>query len=315
MAYRPDSPLLYERGRRVTARDPSGGEGVFYSLDYDSRSPSANMVFPHFHSYYELMIPLCAGAGHFVQGTRYELEPYDVVLLAPSVLHRSVYPPGPPCDRLVASFRPPASGPFAQELQRVLSVFDGPCPILRLSPENRRLLFAPLNGLFALGEEDGPVRELAVHAGFLRFLLSLYRLRGENLYAAASRPGAEGKIDAVCRYLHTHYREELSLPSLAASFFLSPYYLSRRFREATGYTVTRYLQLTRVRSAQVLLLRPGRSIADVAEEAGFSSFSQFNRVFRSVCGMTPSEYRRRGEDAAGEPEREKERAPGGPASP
>lgn len=299
MAYRPDPPLLYERGRCITARDPSGEGGAFYSLDYDSRSPSANMAFPHFHSYYELMIPLSAGVSHFVEGTRYDLEPYDVVLLAPSVLHQSVYPPGPPSDRLVAGFRPPVSGPFGEELQRVLSAFESPCPILRLSPENRRCLFAPLNGIFSLQEGKEPVPELAVHAGFLQFLLALYRLRGENLYVAASHPGAEGKIYAVCHYLHTHYREEISLPSLAAAFFMSPYYLSRRFREVTGYTVTRYLQLTRVRNAQVLLLHSDRSITAVAEEAGFSSFSQFNRVFRSVCGMPPSAYRQKGREETG----------------
>lgn len=299
MAYQPDPPLLYERGRSVAARVPAGGDDAFYSLDYDSRSPSANMAFPHFHSYYELMIPLSAGVSHFVEGTRYDLEPYDVVLLAPSVLHQSVYPPGPPSDRLVAGFRPPASGPFAEELRRALSVFDGPCPILRLSPENSRRLFAPLNGLCSAGEE--PLPGLAVHAGFLRFLLELYRLRGENLYVAASHPGTQGKIYAVCHYLHTHYREELSLPTLAALFYMSPYYLSRRFREVTGYTVTRYLQLTRVRNAQVLLLHSGRSVTAVAEEAGFSSFSQFNRVFRSVCGMSPSAYRLRGREEEGLP--------------
>lgn len=206
---------------------------------------------------------------------------------------------GPPSDRLVAGFRPPASGPFGEELRRVLSAFDSPCPILRLSPEDRRCLFAPLNGIFSLQEEKEPVPELAVHAGFLQFLLALYRLRGENLYVAASHPGAEGKIYAVCHYLHTHYREEISLPSLAAAFFMSPYYLSRRFREVTGYTVTRYLQLTRVRNAQVLLLHSDRSITAVAEEAGFSSFSQFNRVFRSVCGMPPSAYRQKGREETG----------------
>lgn len=294
MAYQPDPPLLYERGRSVAARVPAGGDDAFYSLDYDSRSPSANMAFPHFHSYYELMIPLSAGVSHFVEGTRYDLEPYDVVLLAPSVLHQSVYPPGPPSDRLVAGFRPPAGGPFAEGLRAALSAFGAPCPILRLSPEHRRRLFAPLNALFSLPEADGPVRELAIHAGFLQFLLEMHRLRGENLYVAAAHPGVEGKIYAVCHYLHTHYREELSLPSLAAAFFMSPYYLSRRFREVTGYTVTRYLQLTRVRNAQVLLLHSDRSITAVAEEAGFTSFSQFNRVFRSVCGASPSAYRREG---------------------
>lgn len=291
MAIDDDAPLLYERGLTISAQAQAGPETCFYSLDYDSRSHSKNMAFPHFHSYYELMIPFSTNVSHFVEGKRYELEPYDVVLLAPSVLHQSVYPPGPPSDRLIVGFLPPEQPePFRSGLRHVLECFRAPCPVLRVPPERQRLLFSHLNAAARLAREEPEetVRSLAIHTEMTSFLLALYRLYPENQYVAPSYSAVQEKMYAVSHFIHTHYSEELSLSSLAAAFYLSPYYLSRRFHEVTGYTITQYIQRTRVKNAQYLLLHSDRKIADIAQAVGFSSFSQFNRVFRALTGSCPT---------------------------
>lgn len=59
----------------------------------------------------------------------------------------------------------------------------------------------------------------------------------------------------------------------------------------TGFTVVQYIQQTRVKNAQYLLLNTSLKITDIAEKIGFSSFSQFNRVFHRFCSMSPSEYK------------------------
>lgn len=291
MAMDHNAPLLYERGLTISAQAQAGAETYFYSLNYDSRSHSKNMAFPHFHSYYELMIPFSTNVSHFVEGKRYELEPYDVVLLAPSVLHQSVYPPGPPSDRLIVGFRPPEQPePLDAGLRRVLACFRAPCPVLRLPPERQRLLFAHLDAAARLAREEAEeaVRALTVHTEMMSFLLTLHRVSPENQYTASPYSAAQEKIYAVSHFIHTHYSEELSLSSLAATFYLSPYYLSRRFHEVTGYTITQYIQRTRVKNAQYLLLHSDRKIADIAQAVGFSSFSQFNRVFRALTGTCPT---------------------------
>ncbi len=59
----------------------------------------------------------------------------------------------------------------------------------------------------------------------------------------------------------------------------------------TGFTVVQYIQQTRVKNAQYLLLNTSLKITDIAEKIGFSSFSQFNRVFHRFCSMSPSDYK------------------------
>ena len=91
-----NSPLLYEEGFSIIINEISTPieNSTFYYFDYDKRSHSINMDFPHFHSFYELMILLSPKAYHFVEGKRYDLIANDMVLLQPSVLHQSEYLPG-----------------------------------------------------------------------------------------------------------------------------------------------------------------------------------------------------------------------------
>ena len=84
----------------------------------------------------------------------------------------------------------------------------------------------------------------------------------------------------------------MSLESLAEQFYISTYYLSHRFRQVTGYTLIHYIQMTRIRSAQYALINTREKITDISAACGFTSFSQFNRVFRKFCGVSPSDFRR-----------------------
>ena len=79
-----NSPLLYEEGFSIIINEISTPieNSTFYYFDYDKRSHSINMDFPHFHSFYELMILLSPKAYHFVEGKRYDLIANDMVLLS-----------------------------------------------------------------------------------------------------------------------------------------------------------------------------------------------------------------------------------------
>ncbi len=102
----------------------------------------------------------------------------------------------------------------------------------------------------------------------------------------------EKKIYSVTSYIHAHYTEELSLGALAQNFYISSCYLSHQFKDITGFTLTDYIQMTRVRNIQSLLINTQIPITEAALSCGFASFSQFNRVFRKHIGMSPSQYRK-----------------------
>jgi AraC-like DNA-binding protein len=120
----------------------------------------------------------------------------------------------------------------------------------------------------------------------------VYEFRQENQYQPeVVFDSVTQKIYTVTAYIHSNYTSELTLQGLSKQFFISPYYLSHQFKKVTGFTLINYIQMTRVRNAQQLLLYTQMKITDIASNCGFTSFSQFNRVFNRISGCSPSQYR------------------------
>lgn len=85
-----DDALLYNQGYMISINDLDSP--LFYLFDYDSRSFKINMSFQHFHQFHEIHILLSGRASHIIEGDYYTLQPYDIVLLRPSLLHSTEYP-------------------------------------------------------------------------------------------------------------------------------------------------------------------------------------------------------------------------------
>ena len=94
-------------------------------------------------------------------------------------------------------------------------------------------------------------------------------------------------------YLSCHFQEDISLNQIAKEFGYNPKYLSHALHELTGIHFSRLLSLYRVENAKKLLLsHKVLTIAEIAQSSGFSAVNTFNRVFKEMTGVTPSEYRK-----------------------
>jgi AraC-like DNA-binding protein/ligand-binding sensor protein len=94
-------------------------------------------------------------------------------------------------------------------------------------------------------------------------------------------------------YIAEHQSEELSLKEVARAVNTSAFYFCKMFKQASGLTFTDYLARVRVEKVKNLLLDPHKRVSEAAFEAGFQSLSQFNRVFKKIEGMSPSDFRER----------------------
>lgn len=288
-----ESDLLYEQGHSVCINSPA--DSLFYYFDYDQRSHNINMEFQHFHHFYEIHILLDSRATHIIEGNMYALQQYDIVLLRPHRLHKTQYPAGPPHKRLIINFAMPQDTPGLEiAYNNMFLSFEEEVPIFRLKNEPRRAVFEPLNAIFTLSHGSSPLNPVLIHSLFQQFLCVLHQQQDRNSYVMQGIGNSiMQKVYSITAYVHSHYRDELSLDSIAKEFFISPYYLSHQFKSITGFTLTEYIQMTRVRNAQQLLIYTQLKISIIAEQCGFNSFSQFNRVFNKLSSMSPSEFRKR----------------------
>ena len=104
---------------------------------------------------------------------------------------------------------------------------------------------------------------------------------------------ADDRISAAIEYIEKNFALPLSVPELAvySKMSVSGFYSS--FKKATGLTPVDYKNLTCVKYAMRMLIDDANySIEEISGKLGFSSAAYFRRVFKSITGKTPGEYRR-----------------------
>lgn len=291
-----DNSLIFEKKHFIIINNVD--QKLLYFFDYDERSASVNMEFQHFHSYYEIMVFLASEGEHLFEGNLYHMSFGDIVLIPPYLLHKSIYRKGPACNRIIIDFLLPDEWMKDDHgYTELLSTFHTPEHIYRFSSEQRLILFQKLNNImeYSLRPEyaNRPIDELMIHTKFVEFLHEIYLLKDQNQYQNDTEfsPVAQ-KMYSIASYIHQHYGEQLSLQQLADHFYINPYYLSHTFKDTIQFTLSDYIQMTRIKNAQHLLLITNDKVSDIAAACGFCSFSQFNRVFHKLSGMSPREYRK-----------------------
>jgi len=97
------------------------------------------------------------------------------------------------------------------------------------------------------------------------------------------------------KHIDTHFAEpDLSLERTASAVGISPGYLSRLLKQATGLSFIDYLIRVRVTRAVELMNDPAVKIYEVAEAVGYQSQHYFSRAFKRVLGRSPVEFRKKG---------------------
>lgn len=283
--------LKYERGYSININTRM--DKLFYFFDYDERSANINMEFQHFHQFYEIHILIDANATHIIEGDFYAIQQYDMVFLKPSLLHKTEYPKGTPKKRLIINFSMPKNIIGLEDsLNSLFTLFDDPIPIFRFSENYRQYIFSFINDIFTITKNNSPLSSITIHTKFIEFLCSIYDRKNENLYVPQKiSDSITHKIYFITSYIHSNYTQNLSLNFISKKFFISSYYLSHQFKKVTGFTFINYVQMTRVRNSQQLLFYTNMRITDISEKCGFTSFSQFNRVFNKFSATSPSQYR------------------------
>ena len=95
----------------------------------------------------------------------------------------------------------------------------------------------------------------------------------------------------VANYIQRHMSEPITTEKIAKELFLNRSYLSRKFKEKTGETLTDFILKEKTEEAKRLLRYSDKPLTAISSYLGFSSASHFSRVFKAYVGSTPSEYR------------------------
>ncbi len=95
----------------------------------------------------------------------------------------------------------------------------------------------------------------------------------------------------VANYVRHHLSEPIRVDKMAEAFYLSRPYLSAKFKQETGRSLTDFILSEKTEEAKRLLRYSDKSQSAISAYLGFSSQGHFAKVFEKYAGMTPGEYK------------------------
>ncbi len=245
----------------------------------------------HFHNCYEFYYLASGEVTYFVEDAVYTVKRGDVILIPPQTIHKTMPREVQRHKRILIYLTPAFIAEFLRYNPNLLGCFR--TTQLILPPQKResveRILYSLLREC-----RDASAADMVMVKSLLGELLTLL-----NRYVAAEpmpleipkRDAASEKILEVVKYINSNFAEPLSLTMLSERFFIVPTHLSRLFRRVTGFTYAEYVNRVRIRHGAKLLLETKKTVTEIALASGFNSSNHFCKIFKSVMGCSPLQYR------------------------
>jgi xylan 1,4-beta-xylosidase len=99
------------------------------------------------------------------------------------------------------------------------------------------------------------------------------------------------RISELLKYIEENYASVIGLDTLSKELLISPKYISKFFKDNLGIGFVDYINKLRITKSLNDLAGNKKSIMDIAVEHGFNDHRAYNRVFKKLFGVTPTEYR------------------------
>lgn len=270
-------------------------DGLYISRvvrDFKFTMSDVHIHYNDYEVYYLLEGERC----YFIGTKIYHLKQGSLVFVRRNVIHKTALSREAHHDRILLEIsRSYLESVFAITGELTLhDFFQDDCIILSLESEEQNFI---TELLLALGRELGTKNSgFRLLAKSLVAELFIYAKRMENKTnpSASSRTDdpRHRQIEQIACYIAENCCSPLSLNSIAEQFYMNKCYLSRIFKEITGFTVNGYLHARRIQKARSLLIQNSMNISEVSEAAGYENLTYFERVFKKHTGMSPLEYRK-----------------------
>lgn len=247
-------------------------------LTVEKHTASFNLP-PHWHTFFEIEIILEGKGRCLLNDDEYDLSETKLFLLTPKDFHR--YDIEGPVSILNISFDQTMC---SQEDLSTLIFSNVKNAYTEDVAEHMCTIFTA-ELLRSEYEQDGDCTR-----ALLSYLLHRMFRKCEPLKKKTIEAGGFPEIGQALMYMHTHFKESITLASISEMFGYHPSYFSELFHRATGETFLDTLTEMRITHA-ASLLKSGFRVADACHLAGFGSLSNFTEIFKRHFGETPSAYR------------------------
>jgi len=267
---------------RVAILNPSGSSGpIEAQMPYQGKGYP-----PHSHVYPEL-VQLTEGRARLkLANSAIELDENTAYLVQPGTIHSETFYRVRQSYRLLWTvFNPAGMSVFISQYSYKGGFSGQPERLIGLTT-NREMLWKLTTSAELARDQLARMHFQAM--GIELFIAALGRMDKPTSTAIDHK---KALVDQVCGYLEHHYREDVSIDSLAQMARCTPNYLNTVFRKVMGQPIHRFILQRRMEVAREWLERSDKPIKEISFQLGFRDPLYFSRLFRKRFGQSPNSFR------------------------
>lgn len=102
----------------------------------------------------------------------------------------------------------------------------------------------------------------------------------------------ESFVKKMCEYIINNLDNEINLDDMEDEFHYNKFYLTKLFKEYTGFTIMEFANECRVYNSTDDLMFTDDTILKVALENGFNSQEYYSEKFKDIIGLSPLRFRK-----------------------
>ncbi|WP_165585953.1 AraC family transcriptional regulator [Ruminiclostridium cellobioparum] len=250
----------------------------------------------HWHPFIEILLSLYDNNEVTINFTEHVLKTNDLVIIYPGDLHS--------LDHVAENAFILVQFPL--DLLMIMSEFNSNFSVfsqyqcIKYDPSNidaDRMIFL-IKRLPELYFSDTLFNEVRIYSLLLEFFVKLgqycVNAKKEEFSDDAKTDYKSTKlITEACLYISQNCTKPLTLDDVSHHIGVSKSHFSHLFKKYTDMTFIDFLTTERIKRTEFLISNPKAHIIDIAFDSGFSSLSSFNRAFKKIKGISPSEFRER----------------------
>ncbi|MEF9958804.1 MAG: AraC family transcriptional regulator [Niameybacter sp.] len=289
---------LAERGKlEITQNQDSASKMMLKEIMkykiYQDCDREIDRLFYHSHNGFEISMILSGEGWYFAEGRAIKVQAGSVIVFNSLVPHAwKANSDNPPIQKTFTFYhRLFLESELAQRESQLIKDYLQLLTVLDLHGEEARQSCKLLEMMYQEFEnKQSGYRESIKHL-LLSFFICSMRVSMKKYKKETVRKNVPNvQLETAVQYIKTHFHLNITLEDVSKEVYMHPNYFSASFKKQYGASFVEYTNALKIAMAIELMESTDLSIQEVASQCGFSSLSNFYRVFKGRYGSSPAKY-------------------------
>lgn len=264
-----------------------------FSAVYKKSTGPFNMESYHYHNVYEAYYLINGERRFFYKDRVYHVIPGNIIMVKAYELHSMSDWDIPGNSRILIDFKSDFLACFSNCGYDLLNCYNKDIVVIESNPKHQQAAYEKFSNIVNEYNSNEPGRELCLRALLADLLIYISRL--QDIYHDKKEPSESKQviISQIMRFINENYEKKLSLQDIADHIGYNRNYLCTFFKKNSNLTITEYINVIRIKHSQEYLKQTDMSVTDISSLCGFECLSHYGRVFKSIIGCSPLQYRKK----------------------